>query len=78
MEKSEKKKHSFIQAINTIRNEKVKKKKEGNIRRRVEKAKVTARIEKKIEDGRKVIKKRRYRTEGKIEAHREKKRLRGN
>ena len=77
MEKSEKKKHAFLQAVNTIRNEKVQKKKEGNIRRRAAKAKVDARLDEKIEAGRKIVKKRRYRSEGKIEASRERKRLRG-
>jgi len=77
MDKSEKKKHAFLSALNTIRNEKVQKKKEGNIRKRIEKAKVDARVEEKIEAGRKIHKKRRYRSEGKMEATRERKRLRG-
>ena len=77
MDKSDKKKHNFLQAINTIRNEKVQKKKEGDARRRIEKAKVTARIEEKIEVARKANKKKRYRAEGKLEADRERKRLRG-
>ena len=77
METSDKKKHDFLQAVITICNEKVQKKREGDTRRRIEKAKVTARLDEKIEAGRKVHKKKRYRVEGKLDAARERKRLRG-
>ena len=77
MDSSEKKKYTFLQAVNTIRNEKVAKKKEANTKRRIERAKVNARKEEKIAAARKVNMKRKYRAEGKIEAARERKKLRG-
>ena len=73
MDASEKKKYSFIQAVNTIRNEKVAKKKEGNAKRRVEKARANAKKEEMIAAARKVNLKRKYRAEGKIEAAKERK-----
>ena len=77
MDASEKKKYSFIQAVNTIRNEKVAKKKETNAKRRVEKARENAKKEERIAAARKANLKRKYRAEGKIEAAKERKRLRG-
>jgi len=77
MDASEKKKFTFIQAVNTIRNEKVAKKKEGNARRRVEKARANAKKEEMIAAARKANLKRKYRAEGKLEAAKERKRLRG-
>jgi ribosome biogenesis protein BMS1 len=75
MDADEKKKYTFMQAINTIRNEKVAKKKAKNAERRVEKAKEDARKETKLNAIRKANKKRQYRIDGKIAAAREKKRL---
>lgn len=77
MDADEKKKYTFMQAVNTIRNEKVSKKKTKNAERRVEKAKEDARKEAKLGAVRKANKKRQYRIDGKIAAARERKRLRG-
>lgn len=77
MDADEKKKYTFMQAVNTIRNEKVAKKKTKNAERRVEKAKEDARKEAKLDAARKANKKRQYRIDGKIAAARERKRLRG-
>merc|ERR1712038_27539 len=77
MDASEKKKYSFIQAVNTIRHEKVAKKKEGNAKRRVEKAKENAKKEEMMAAVRKANLKRKYRAEGKIAAAKERKRLKG-
>lgn len=77
MDADEKKKYTFMQAVNTIRNEKVAKKKTKNAERRVEKAKEDARKEAKLDAVRKANKKRQYRIDGKIAAARERKRLRG-
>jgi len=77
MDADEKKKHSFLQAVNTIRNEKVAKKRVSNAKRRVEKAKVNAKKTEAMAEVRKVNLKKRYRAEGKIEAARERKKLRG-
>lgn len=78
MDSDEKKKYSFIQAVNSIRNEKVAKKKEGNAKRRVEKARANAKKEAILDAVRKANMKKRYRAEGKIEAARERKKLRGS
>ncbi len=78
MDASEKKKYTFIQAINTIRNEKVTKKRESNAKRRIEKARENAKKEEKLAAVRKANMKRKYRAEGKIEAARERKRLHGS
>jgi hypothetical protein len=78
MDADEKKKYTFLQAINTIRNEKISKRKESNARRQVERAKESAKKSEMIEAARKANLKRKYRTEGKIEAAREKKKLRGS
>jgi ribosome biogenesis protein BMS1 len=77
MDSSEKKKYSFLQAVNTIRNEKVAKKKESNARRQVERAKVNEKTEERIAAATKINMKRKYRTDGKIQAARERKRLHG-
>ena len=53
MEADEKKKYTFVQAINTIRNEKRAKRKEKNSERRLEKSKETAKKEEKLEAARK-------------------------
>jgi ribosome biogenesis protein BMS1 len=78
MESDEKKKYTFVQAINTIRNEKRAKRKEKNAERRLEKSKETAKKEEKLEAARKARKRQQHRTEGKIESARERKRLRGS
>ena len=77
MDSSEKKKYTFLQAVNTIRNEKVAKKKTSNEKRQVERAKENARVQEKIDAARKINNKRKYRTEGKIQAARDRKRLHG-
>ena len=77
MDSSEKKKYTFLQAVNTIRNEKVAKKKESNARRQEKRAKENAKKAEMLEEVRKANMKRKYRTEGKIQAARERKRLRG-
>ncbi len=78
MESDEKKKYTFVQAINTIRNEKRAKRKEKNAERRLEKSKETAKKDEKLEAARKARKRQQHRTEGKIESARERKRLRGS
>mmetsp|Transcript_24553 Transcript_24553/g.36613 ORF Transcript_24553/g.36613 Transcript_24553/m.36613 type:complete len:1220 (-) Transcript_24553:1727-5386(-) len=77
MDKDEKKKYTFLQALSTIRNEKVTKKRAKNAEKRIEKAKQDAKKEEKLEAIRKVQQKRKYRTEGKLATAREAKRLRG-
>lgn len=77
MDSEEKKKYSFIQAVNTIRNEKVAKRKESNTKRMVEKARKDAKKEEIMSAVRKANLKRKYRAEGKIEAAKERKRLKG-
>eukprot|EP00559_Dactyliosolen_fragilissimus_P005247 CAMPEP_0184860234 /NCGR_PEP_ID=MMETSP0580-20130426/5164_1 /TAXON_ID=1118495 /ORGANISM="Dactyliosolen fragilissimus" /LENGTH=1209 /DNA_ID=CAMNT_0027357269 /DNA_START=139 /DNA_END=3768 /DNA_ORIENTATION=- len=77
MDSLEKKKYTFMQAVNTIRNEKILKKKDINATRKLEREKKMAREEEKIAMARKANLKRKYRTEGKIEAARERKKLRG-
>ncbi len=77
MDADEKKKYTFLQAVNTIRNEKVTKRKESNARRQVERAKENAKKEELIAAARKANLKRKYRSEGKIQAARERKRLHG-
>ena len=77
MDASEKKKYTFLQAVNTIRNEKVAKKRESNAQRKVVKARENAKKEEKLAAVRKANLKRKYRAEGKIEAARERKRVHG-
>ena len=77
MEADEKKKYTFIQAVNTIRNEKRTKRKEKNAERRLEKSKENAKKEEKLEASRKARKRQHYREEGKMDAARERKRIRG-
>ncbi|KAL7488232.1 hypothetical protein ACHAW6_013816 [Cyclotella cf. meneghiniana] len=77
MDADEKKKYTFIQAVNTIRNEKLAKKKEKKVERKLARSKELARKEEKLEATRKAKKRQHYRTEGKVEAARERKRLRG-
>ena len=77
MDASEKKKYSFIQAINTIRNEKVVKRKECNARRLQKREKTNLKNEEKFAGIKKANKKREYRAEGKRDASRAAKKLRG-
>ena len=67
MEKSEKKKFTFLQALNTIRNEKVKVRKEKKRESNLEKAKKNSKKDEAIAAARKVNKKRQFRAEGKRE-----------
>mmetsp|Transcript_24586 Transcript_24586/g.51966 ORF Transcript_24586/g.51966 Transcript_24586/m.51966 type:complete len:1176 (+) Transcript_24586:155-3682(+) len=67
MEKSEKKKFTFLQAVNTIRNDKVKARKEKKRESKIEKTKKNAKKEMALAASRKVNKKRQYRAEGKRE-----------
>jgi ribosome biogenesis protein BMS1 len=77
MEADERKKLTFIQALNTIRNEKVTKRKAKNVEKRVERAKQAAKEDEKMSVIRKANKKRQFRSEGKMDAARESKRMRG-
>jgi ribosome biogenesis protein BMS1 len=76
MEASERKKFTFLQALNTIRNEKVKIRKEKRAEATMEKAKKNAKKEDALAAARKVNKKRQYRAEGKKEKMRDSKRAR--
>ncbi|KAL9178696.1 hypothetical protein ACHAXT_003827 [Thalassiosira profunda] len=78
MEADEKKKYTFVQAVNTIRNEKRAKRKEKNAERRLAKSKEQAKQEEKLEASRKARKRAKHRADGKIEAAQERKRLRGS
>jgi len=75
MDSNEKRQAAFLQALNTIRNEKRTKKKETKAQRKIEKAKETAKLEEKIAAGRKANQKRKYRADGKIESARERKKM---
>jgi ribosome biogenesis protein BMS1 len=75
MDADEKKKYTFLQAVNTIRNEKVAKKKESNAKRLVIRQKVQAKKAEIMDAVKKVNLKKRYRAEGKIQAQRERKRV---
>jgi ribosome biogenesis protein BMS1 len=75
MEAGERKKETFIQALNTIRKEKVAIRRAKNVEKKTEKAKKTAKDDARIEAGRKTNKKRQYRAEGKTEKIRDKKRM---
>ena len=72
----EKKKFSFIQALNTIRKEKAMKRKETNTERREKKAKEDSKKEEVLADMRKVVKRQRYREQGKMESASKAKRMR--
>mmetsp|Transcript_59864 Transcript_59864/g.147073 ORF Transcript_59864/g.147073 Transcript_59864/m.147073 type:complete len:1195 (+) Transcript_59864:72-3656(+) len=74
MEADERKKNTFLQALNTIRNEKVKLRKEKKQEAKVERDKKTAKKMEALEAARRANKKRQYRAEGKKEKMREKKR----
>lgn len=74
MDSAEKKKYTFLQALNTIRNEKVKIRKQKKEERKSEVAKKTAKKDEAIAAARKINKKRQYRAEGKRDKQRESKR----
>lgn len=74
MESDERKKVSFINALNAIQNEKKKIRKAKKIERRTENAKETARKDKVFDEVRKANKKRQFRADGKREKQREDKR----
>ncbi len=76
LETSEKKKFSFIQALNTIRKEKTTKRKEANTERREKREKQNAKQEEVLADMRKAVKRQRYREKGKTEAMANAKRMR--
>lgn len=78
MDAAEKKKYTFVQAINTIRNEKIAVRKQSNMKRKVEKDKETAKKMERLDAVKKANKKRQHRSDGKIQAARDKKRLRGS
>lgn len=76
MEADERKKHAFIQALNSIRNEKVSIRRSKNAERMQEKANANAKKDEAIAEKRRIEKKRKYRNEGKREAAQERKRSR--
>jgi ribosome biogenesis protein BMS1 len=76
MEADERKKLTFVQALNTIRNEKVALRRSKNAEKLAEKAKKNSKKEKELSDILKAKKKREYRSAGKREAARERKRAR--
>ena len=78
MDKDEKKKFTFLQALNTIRNEKVKVRKEKKRESKIEKTKKNSKKEEAIAAARKVRKKRQYRAEGKREKFQQAKRAKMN
>ena len=78
MESSERKKLAFIQALNTIRKEKVKIRRDRNEERLAEKAKKTAKLEEALEPIRQANKKRKYRAAGKLQKMRDAKIAKGN
>ena len=78
MEKDERKKVGFINALNAIRNEKKKIRRDKKNERLMEKTKETTRKEALMEVVRKANKKRQYRAEGKRDQQREAKRQKGS
>lgn len=78
MEPEERKKVTFLQALNTIRKEKMATRKAKNEEKKLEKAKMNAKKEEAIEAARKANKKRQYRAEGKREKLRESKRAKAS
>lgn len=74
MESSEKKKYAFLQALNSIRNEKVKIRKDKREAKKIDQSKKNAKKEEALLAARKVAKKRQYRAEGKRDKAKEAKR----
>mmetsp|Transcript_12476 Transcript_12476/g.24913 ORF Transcript_12476/g.24913 Transcript_12476/m.24913 type:complete len:1194 (+) Transcript_12476:23-3604(+) len=77
MDAEEKKKYTFVQAVNTIRNEKKAKRRVKNAERRDAKAKEQAKSDERLDAARKARKRAQHRSDGKVEAARERKRIRG-
>jgi ribosome biogenesis protein BMS1 len=77
MDTNEKKRYTFLQALNTIRNDKVAKRQESKEKSLKEKEKLNAGREAKFEAARKANLKRKYRAEGKKDAARQWKKTRG-
>mmetsp|Transcript_28798 Transcript_28798/g.44026 ORF Transcript_28798/g.44026 Transcript_28798/m.44026 type:complete len:1176 (+) Transcript_28798:155-3682(+) len=77
MDADEKKKYTFLQAVSTIRNEKVTKRRETNAIKMAKKEKQNAKKEEAIMAYKKANIKKRYREEGKIKAAQDRKRLKG-
>lgn len=77
MDADERKKYAFVQALNTIRNDKTAKRKTKKAERREEKDKERAKRDEALNEARKANKKREYRAEGKRDAARQAKRSRG-
>ena len=75
MDPGERKKVTFLQALNTIRKEKVSIRKSKNEERKLDKVKLNAKKQEALLAARKANKKRQYRAEGKREKAREAKRL---
>ena len=75
MEKEEKQKLTFLQALNTIRNDKVAIRKKKKEEKNAERSKKNAKTDAIIAEARKIKKKRQFRNEGKQDAIRERKRL---
>ena len=76
MDSAEKRKYTFLQALNTIRNEKVKIRKQKKEDRKLDQAKKNSKTEEALAVARKANKKRQYRAEGKREKQLEAKRSR--
>ena len=76
-EKDEKKKYTFMQALNTIKNDKVKKRKEKNTERMAAKAKERAKVDEFFKESMAAKNKKRHRNEGKESKAREQKKSRG-
>ena len=76
MEPEERRKVAFIDALNSLRNEKKKIRKAKRDEKRLEKSKEQAKVSEVLDAARKASKKRQYRAEGKVEKAREAKRIR--
>jgi ribosome biogenesis protein BMS1 len=74
MEEGERKKLAFVNALNSIRNEKVKIRKDKNEERKLDKARKNAKMDEAMAEMRKANKKRQYRAEGKKDKMRDNKR----
>jgi len=75
MDTAEKKKYTFLQALNTIRNDKVTIRKQKKTERNVESAKKNAKKAEALDEIRKVKRKMKFRAEGKLDKQRQAKRL---
>jgi ribosome biogenesis protein BMS1 len=75
MDAAEKKKYTFLQALNTIRNDKVKIRRQKKEERKLESSKKNAKKEEALKEIRKVKRKMKFRADGKRDKQREAKRL---